>query len=106
MTAPSAAPCACWSCDGQCGGTQDPDSCGPLAPDADGKPICEGCQEMAGVFGLDRVGVQVTISQDRVRLALKWTSAPGLPAIWLTAASARRLAQQLTERAAELEAQQ
>jgi hypothetical protein len=95
-------PCSCWSCDGMCGGSQDAGWCGPLAPDADGNLICEVCRGKADVFGADRAGTQVSLNQDRVCVAVDVFSWPART--WLTAASARRLAEMLTERAAELEA--
>jgi hypothetical protein len=97
---PAPGPCACWSCDGQCGGTALSTSCGPLAA-VDGRPICAVCRGQADVFGNDLVGAQVTIDQDRVRLALRW--AGPLDSVWLDARSARHLAAVLTQRASELE---
>lgn len=96
------APCRCWSCDQQCGGIQDSTSCGPLA-DVDGRLICETCRDQADVFGNDRVGAQATISQDRVRIQIRWAGMHD-QSIWLDAASARHLAATLTARAAELDA--
>jgi hypothetical protein len=93
-------PCQCWSCDGQCGGTALSTSCGPLAV-VDGRPICAVCRGQADVFGNDLVGAQVTIDQDRVRLALRW--AGPLDSVWLDARSARHLAAVLIQRASELE---
>jgi hypothetical protein len=46
------APCGCYSCNGQCGGTSEPGSCGPLLAIA-GERICEACRERADVFGTD-----------------------------------------------------
>ena len=101
-TTPPAA-CSCWSCDSMCGGSQDAGSCGPLAPDADGNPVCQACRDKAGVFGADREGTQVSVSQGRVCVAVDVFSSQAART-WLTAASARRLAALLTERAAELDA--
>src|SRR5215471_8051589 len=48
-------PCGCYSCNSQCGGTQEPTSCGRLE-DVAGQPICEVCREAADVFANDDSG--------------------------------------------------
>jgi hypothetical protein len=101
MTAP--APCACWSCDGLCGGSADPGWCGPTEANVDGHPVCEACRSKADVIGADRTAAAVTLNQDRVCLAADTFSVFPVRC-WLTAASARELARVLTARAEELEA--
>jgi hypothetical protein len=93
--------CVCWSCDGMCGGSSDPNSCGPTTVDVDGRHVCESCRANADVIGADFVGAQATVSQDRVRLSVDTFGPPA--SVWLTAAGAREMARVLTERAAQLE---
>lgn len=92
-------PCGCWCCEGQCAGTQDPGSCGPLE-DIDGHLVCKACRETADVFGADFTGVKVTTSQEAVELAVdtfrRVTSA------WLDADSADHLARLLQQHASAL----
>lgn len=98
-----APPCQCWSCGGQCGGTNHPDSCGPRA-DLDGRPVCRACRAAADVLDDYRAGIKVTLDSGRVRVRSNvW--APGSPSAWLEARSARHLAAVLSQRAAELDRQ-
>ena len=90
--------CECYSCDRQCGGTIHPDSCGPVEADAEGRPICRACREMAQVWGDHRTGLQATVSQDRVRVAVKFGESA-----WLNPESARAFAGVLMEQAARLD---
>ncbi len=93
--------CQCWSCDHQCGGTQDAGSCGPLTTTHRG-PICDACLEIADVWDDDRTAAAARIRDDRIRLKVDAFNAYG-STIWLTAADARQLAEVLMARAADLE---
>jgi hypothetical protein len=53
-----AAPCACWSCDRQCGGSAGPGSCGPCEPDEIGRLLCQACRGRADVIDNDRHGIK------------------------------------------------
>lgn len=97
-----ASPCACWSCDRQCGGTNHSDSCGPAA-DVDGRPVCAVCRGKADVFDRERHGAKVTLDQDAVRLDPDVFDTYRSKPLWLAARSARHLAAVLAERAAELD---
>jgi hypothetical protein len=93
-------PCKCYSCGGECGGNDDPGWCGPTVADAEGRPVCGVCRELATVWGDYRVGVKAAIDQDRVRVTVKFGESA-----WLNPASARALAAYLVARADELDAQ-
>jgi hypothetical protein len=90
------APCGCYSCNGQCGGTSEPGSCGPLLAIA-GERLCETCRSSATAFandGSNREGIQSVPTTDSVRLAAGVFS--GRPErLWLTPAMARVLAKKL-----------
>lgn len=92
------APCECYSCDGQCGGTAHPGWCGPTEEDAEGRPICVACREMAQAWGDHRTGLQAAVCQDRVRVQVKFGES-----CWLNPASARAFAVVLLGKAAELD---
>jgi hypothetical protein len=93
------APCSCYSCDRQCGGSNDPahGSCGPLA-EVDGRQICESCRELGDVYDDHRTGVKVSIDQDRVRTRVVFGESA-----WLDPAAARHLAAVLTAQADKLD---
>lgn len=92
--------CPCYSCDRQCGGTIHPQSCGPVEADAEGRPICRTCRDLAQVWGDHRTGLQATVTQDRVRVAVKFGESA-----WLNPESARAFAGVLMEQAARLDKQ-
>jgi hypothetical protein len=61
-------PCQCYSCDGQCGGTQQPGSCG-RPENVAGVMICAACREQADIFTSDdtgREGFKVTTDGHQV----------------------------------------
>lgn len=90
--------CPCYSCDRQCGGTIHPQSCGPVEADAEGRPICATCRDLAQVWGDHGTGVRAEVSQDRVRVAVKFGES-----CWMNPNSARRLAAILNDLAARLD---
>jgi hypothetical protein len=94
-------PCACFSCGGECGGSTEPGSCGPLA-EVDGYGLCDACREKADVFDGDRNAAAVRVQHDYVRLELDPFS-QGTHVMRMTPAEARHLAAVLTEKAGSLE---
>jgi hypothetical protein len=92
--------CTCWSCNAECGGTDDPGSCGPAVWMHRG-PLCMACAAKADAFDDDRTGAKVDISQDRVRLAVDvFGSHTGY--IWLNLSDAADLIGALADHMAEL----
>jgi len=60
--------CGCYSCGGECGGSQAPGACGPLA-DVAGRQVCEACRNAADVFANDdsrRLGLRAVTDGERV----------------------------------------
>jgi hypothetical protein len=85
--------CQCYSCGGECGGTEHLDSCGPATPFHRGV-LCLHCRLNYGnVYDDDRTPARVTIGQDRIRLAVGG-GAPGA-VIWLNLDDAGDLAADL-----------
>jgi hypothetical protein len=98
--------CDCWSCGHQCGGSTHPQSCGP-AEDVDGRLICQGCREKAQVFGSEddgRAGTVVQVTGENVRLTVDVFETFKSRTTYLTAASARHLAELLVSAADDLDA--
>jgi hypothetical protein len=101
-----ATPCACWSCDRQCGGSVDPGSCGPCEPDEIGRLLCDACRSMADVLDNDRYGIKVSANPYDGRVKID-------PNVWdslrsymlsLSPATARALAARLLAVADQAEA--
>jgi hypothetical protein len=100
-----AAPCACWSCDRQCGGSADPGSCGPCEPDEMGRLLCDACRSMADVVDYGRCGIKVSAGSYDGRVKIHtdvWDYRS--PVLSLSPATARALAARLLEGATAAEA--
>jgi hypothetical protein len=100
-----ATPCACWSCDRQCGGSVDPGSCGPCEPDEMGRLLCDACRSMADVVDYGRCGIKVSADAYDGRVKIRtdvWDYRS--PVLSLSPATARALAARLLEGATAAEA--
>ena len=94
--------CECRTCDGKCGGTTDPGSCGPLA-ERDEWMYCQACRAQIDVADDELTGAVATVTDGRVKLTVDVWNTFGKASIRLDSASARHLAVVLIERAAELD---
>lgn len=91
--------CACFSCNGECGG-----DCGPATPTHRG-PVCAYCAEKADVFDDDRTGAKVSISGGRVVLSVDVFDTYRKRSIYLTGADVDALVMALLGKRRELQDQ-
>jgi hypothetical protein len=100
-----ATPCACWSCDRQCGGSVAPGSCGPCEPDEIGRLLCDACREHADVIDNDHHGIKAVANPyGEVHVEPSVWDTLRSPKLNLSPATARALAARLLAVADQAEA--